>query len=469
MKSRSCFALFCLSWALLTSIGLRSSLGAEARGLPNIPGLPGDFDFPVLLTSVPFTGQSQVAVDTAVTFTFLTAMAPMQTITWSDNVVAANFSYAWSSDGKTLTCTYSGKLPTNATISWTLEPAGFKSQSGAELLPVNNTGSFTTGSGSTDPNDPCSGSTNLLTGVINVSKSVYYIQDSAAAPRLDPDLTAVFSVSVTGPTANPVSEASVQLPNGTTQTITNLFGHFSLFAEFANEAEMDAAYPSGNYKVTVKLASGTKTVTVTLPSTAPPTPTVANYAATQAFDATADFNLQWLPFTGVATHDSLFLSIFEPGGKSFSAPDICVPRELANTATSIVIPKNTFGVGSDKDGNLYFSKIGGFGYEFDCRLWAPTPPTANQPSSLYALPVNPETNHLNSSTSSASKTVSRYLDVKAKLGAVTVEGSTDLIDGTSVTVGTGSHRFIDRARSRRCRSAATLLPRLIKRGLTALT
>lgn len=438
MKSRSCFALFCLSWALLTSIGLRSSLGAEARGLPNIPGLPGDFDFPVLLTSVPFTGQSQVAVDTAVTFTFLTAMAPMQTITWSDNVVAANFSYAWSSDGKTLTCTYSGKLPTNATISWTLEPAGFKSQSGAELLPVNNTGSFTTGSGSTDPNDPCSGSTNLLTGVINVSKSVYYIQDSAAAPRLDPDLTAVFSVSVTGPTANPVSEASVQLPNGTTQTITNLFGHFSLFAEFANEAEMDAAYPSGNYKVTVKLASGTKTVTVTLPSTAPPTPTVANYAATQAFDATADFNLQWLPFTGVATHDSLFLSIFEPGGKSFSAPDICVPRELANTATSIVIPKNTFGVGSDKDGNLYFSKIGGFdtnsiaGFSAYATYSKSTEFTLRAPGQPGDEP--PQLLNLVRQQNGAVT-----FDVKAKLGAVvTVEGSTDLIDWTPVTVGTAA-------------------------------
>ena len=43
-------------------------------------------------------------------------------------------------------------------------------------------------------------------------------------------------------------------------------------------------------------------------------------------------------------------------GHNFSAPDPCVPRELANTATSIVIPKGTFALAGEIDGSLTFTK-----------------------------------------------------------------------------------------------------------------
>ena len=40
------------------------------------------------------------------------------------------------------------------------------------------------------------------------------------------------------------------------------------------------------------------------------------------------------------------------------APDLCVPRELPNTATSVVIPANTFRSGQTYRGSITFSRAG---------------------------------------------------------------------------------------------------------------
>ena len=144
-------------------------------------------------------------------------------------------------------------LPANSTITWTLDPSFFKSRSGASLFPFNTSGSFTTGSGTTTTND-CNGDpTQAGIGTLSVFKSVHYVQTSASAPVLDNDLGASFTAVLIPPITNPVNQVSLQF-NSTTKVLTNIFGRFFLNEQFPSQEALDAAYPPGNYVVTIKRA-----------------------------------------------------------------------------------------------------------------------------------------------------------------------------------------------------------------------
>jgi Bacterial Ig-like domain len=328
---------------------------ATTGGISGIPGLP-----PFLIFTSPATGAKNVALDSPVVFTFTVPMAPVQAITWSPNVVAANFSYTWSPSATNLTAQYNTALPANATITWTLDPSVFKSQSGTALFAVNLSGSFTTGSSQSNTNSPCNGgSTNTGIGSLSISKNVRYVQTNANPPVVDTESGAGFFAFLQSPATNPVTQVTLQLPNGTIKTLTNLFG-FVFFEQFASQEALDAAYPAGNYTVNMTRTTGTAALTLSLAANgAPPTPQITNFAQTQNFDPTADLTVQWLPFAGAAAYDSIYFDMSDTtAGTDFHAPDPCIPRDLPNTATSIVVPKNTFGAGADIDGSLGFNKIG---------------------------------------------------------------------------------------------------------------
>jgi Bacterial Ig-like domain len=422
-----------------------AALGAApgSIGIAGIPGLPGGIPGipsgvpPILLTSSPVNGAKNVAVDSTISFNFLSAMSPVQSITWGGNGLdSSKFTYSWSADGKTLIATYNGSLPANTTITWVLDPNVFKDQSGTALLAINNSGTFTTGSGSSS-NNGCNGgtSTNSNRGTISVYKSLRYVQTSASAPALDTDNPVFFAASVIGPKTNPVSQATLQLPSGATKTLTGFAGSFFVLDQFSSQAELDASYPAGAYKITVQFASGTGTVILNLTGNGPPTPQIVNFAQAQNFDPTADFALQWLPFTGAAPNDTIVLSLSD-SITDFVAPDLCVPRPLKNTDTSILVPKNTFGAGTEIDGSLIFNSGSSFdtnsipgviafaGYTkqttFKLLQGGGTPPT--QPE-LMNLVRQPQTGLVT-------------LQVKAQLGAsLVVEASDDLTTWTTVATG----------------------------------
>ncbi|WP_170266493.1 carboxypeptidase regulatory-like domain-containing protein [Brevifollis gellanilyticus] len=104
---------------------------------------------PSLDSSLPANGATGVVRDTTVKFTFSERMQTGVSIAWSPNVTANQFSFSWSVDGRTLTCTYSTSLPADATINWTLNPTAqaqnFKDVAG-NALPSDVSGSFTTSS-----------------------------------------------------------------------------------------------------------------------------------------------------------------------------------------------------------------------------------------------------------------------------------------------------------------------------------
>ncbi len=112
----------------------------------------GDTTKPTLVSSDPSDGDVDVPTSTVISFTFSEAMGTGYSIAWSANVAAANFTYSWSADAKTLECTYAGGLPANKAIAWNLNPAGaalFKDVAGNALAADTFSGSFTTAGGGT--------------------------------------------------------------------------------------------------------------------------------------------------------------------------------------------------------------------------------------------------------------------------------------------------------------------------------
>ena len=306
---------------------------------------------PVLFFSQPANGANNVPVNSPVTLTFSEAMRTNYNVTWSGNVTAANFTYVWTANN-TLTCTYNANLPSNATIIWNLN-SGFMDLAGNPLVPFNNTGSFTTGSGT-----GCTAQTNGF----SITKNADYVQTSDAAPSLSPDPGPTFGAFLSPPAGSSITGATVTLPNATAKTLTNFFGTFFFFESFGSVAGLDAAYPSGNYTATVqRSAGGPQSAIVSLPTTAwPPVPRISNYTAAQSINPAASFVLNWDSFTGAGAQSGLSLTIWDGANTIFQTTDPCTGPTVPATSTLITIPANTLSAGKTYTGRLTFSNTTGF-------------------------------------------------------------------------------------------------------------
>ena len=320
----------------------------------------------MLISSVPITGATDVALNSPVKFVFLSAMGPGQSVTWSGNLDPAKFSFSWSADKKTITYQYGENFQANTTYTWTANPAvngvGFADTSGAALMdsPLNS-GTFTTGtsSGGNTNSNPCS-ETNKAGSSYSVMKSVSYVQTSSAPPSLDGTEPAFFS-AMFNPTNDFAGQVVLTLPDNTTKTLSNLFGSSYLLMDdvtFATPEAMDIAYIPGSYRLAA-IGSGGGTSTLSLPAgAAPNTPQIANYDSLQTWNVDADTTVQWGAFVGASTPScQISFSVSDDTGTVFTAPDPCVPRTLAPTDTSILVPKNTLAAGKTYRATLDFTKM----------------------------------------------------------------------------------------------------------------
>lgn len=317
-----------------------------------------DTDPPVLVLTTPANGAVNVAPGGSVSFTFSEVMAATQAIEWSANVNASALTYAWINGGTTLRVTSPSGFPTNATVIWRLNPtagnaANFRDVAGNVLLTGLFQGSFTTSAGG--PVDPCDDpGQDDGRGFGNFYKSVQYVQTNNAPPVLDVEMPANLGASYRGASNQNVTAVSISGPGGNLP-MPNLFGFFLANRDFATPAALDAAFPAGNYTIT---ATGAGAATLAISDTgAIPTPRITNVEALRTMDVTQAFTLTFAPFTGAAATDSIFISISEQEGQGeFHAPDPCRNILLPNTATSIVIPANTFRVGRKYNGSISFSR-----------------------------------------------------------------------------------------------------------------
>jgi hypothetical protein len=218
---------------------------------------------PQLASVTPANGATEVATDADMVFVF---DQPMDTnvplVSSFPPFVVGNFESTgagpavffngtWSADGRTLTVSPSSAYPGNATIGWTLNPAGalltFTSEDGTEAL-ATVSGSFSVGQGGGGGGDEdCDGLPDGWGGY-SLSKGAYYTQDSAADPVPETPEAFFFGVNIDSPESGaPVTEASVRLPDNSTRDLDEFFGFFIYSATAELESELEAEYPAGSY------------------------------------------------------------------------------------------------------------------------------------------------------------------------------------------------------------------------------
>jgi hypothetical protein len=364
-------SLFPLTSATGTPLGMVS--GQFTTGA----GGGGGGNTPELVAVVPAIGAVGVPVTTTVTFVFDRPMkktTPVAgAIQWQGNGLdPARFSYSWSADGQNLVADYDGDLPAMTMIAWRLNPPGattrLESAEGVPLPSDTFNGMFTTGNtggggGGCDPDGIPD-----AWGGYNFGKSGAFVQTSTADPVPVAEEPFTFGAMVKSPQAGPViTAASVTLPGGAKKNLSAApFGGFLFFSDTpASEAALDAAYPGGNYTLRfTPSGQAERVITMNLPAAWPPVPKVANYTEAQSVNPKQDFTLRWNAFTGASAQDYISLVVsstnFSGSTVVFEAPDLCVPRELPVTATSIVIPANTLQPNQTYQATLTFARIGYF-------------------------------------------------------------------------------------------------------------
>jgi hypothetical protein len=345
---------------------LKSQAGVE---LPTVTGTfttGGGGANPVLGSSSPANGATDVALDASVTFRFNQAMKTNIVFTgnpgpivWAGaGVDASKFVYAWSTDKKILTADYTGDFPRNTLVTWLLNPSAASvklvGDNDKPLAADTYTGSFFTSNGETQ----CNEGLPFDWGTYGVTKRANYIQASAADPLPSAEPGAyVFSASATSPTG--IASGSITRPNGTLNTLTNLGPLNAFYDVQTSEAALDAAYPGGSYVLRFTVTGQSEAVVpMTMPAQYPPVPKIANFAAAQAIHADSDFTLQWNGYAGADADDLVSMYLYDTNGNVvFQAPNLCELRELPNTATSIVIPSDTLQRGAIYEGELLYGGV----------------------------------------------------------------------------------------------------------------
>src|SRR5262249_46314486 len=135
-----------------------------------------------------------------------------------------------------------------------------------------------------------------------VYKTEKFNQASASAPTVGSGSPYRIEAIVDPMVSNSVTTASVTAPGGAPQSLTfdPVNNWLSFSAKFSSQAALDAAAPSGNYKLVVNtLHQGQKALTLNLPAeTFPGPPHISNWNAAQAINPAANFMLRWDPFGG---------------------------------------------------------------------------------------------------------------------------------------------------------------------------
>jgi hypothetical protein len=170
-------------------------------------------------------------------------------------------------------------------------------------------------------------------------------------------MPAMFQASFKGASNQTVTAVTMSGP--VNRAMQGFAGFFFISEEGSSAAALDAAFPAGNYTLN---ATGAGSATVALGSVGTvPVPKINNLVELGSMNAGNAFTLTFAPFTGVTANDSIFISINEVNGTGqFYAPDFCRNILLPNTATSVVIPANTFKAGARYEGSITFSKGNGF-------------------------------------------------------------------------------------------------------------
>jgi len=174
------------------------------------------------------------------------------------------------------------------------------------------------------------------------------------------DNPAFLGVTLQSPLAGPaVAEGTLTLPDTTVRDLTHEFQFVTLAAPEATEADLDRAFPPGDYILRFTQTGLPEWIVPLKMPTAPSrVPRIVNFDAAQNLDATNEFTLEWEPFTAQGPAPFLQLIITDPlGNLVYLAPNPCVPRNLDPSATSVTIPSHSFRPGVAYEGALVFGSV----------------------------------------------------------------------------------------------------------------
>jgi len=183
-----------------------------------------------------------------------------------------------------------------------------------------------------------------------VSKTGYYTQSSDAPPALDPVDNHEFVAWIVDSGQSEVDGATVTLPGGLGGI--DLMPFLYYWDDFSSQAGMDASYKSGTYRfqaTSVDFDVFFQDLTLT-GDAYPNPPQLVNFTALQTINASADLNLQWVPFQGGTTSDHLFLYIDGDSGNVFTL-------ETDGTDAAATIPAGTLTAGKTYDLYLTFARV----------------------------------------------------------------------------------------------------------------
>jgi hypothetical protein len=177
-----------------------------------------------------------------------------------------------------------------------------------------------------------------------VERSLKYSQDTSGPPTAGGNHPYRFAAIAAPAADGSIVSATVAGPVGSPQTLTPdpavLWLTFN--AKFGTEAELDAATPKGTYSFVFDTAhDGQKKVSLTSPAGEFPAALhISNFAAAQAIDSSAAFNLTWDSISGGTKNDYILLLIGEAvsGAFVFRSPPPLQAGALDGTSKAITLP-----------------------------------------------------------------------------------------------------------------------------------
>ncbi len=305
---------------------------------------------PVLIASYPANQTTNVPLNTTVTFEFSQPMARNYSVQWGGSLDPSFFSYHWTPDARKLVCNYAGSWYPNSTITWSLPGGNFSSVAGASL-PGTYSGSFRLGTNETYPD----------LSLYLVYKSESWLQDANGNVALSTNESPFqFGAGVLTTQPFTIWQGALTPP---TRPIVNMSVDgegASAGGAFNSRAELDAAFPNGNYQMNLATAHhGAVHVTTPLTGDAyPPVPQITNQLA-ESFSARVGFQLGWSSFTNGTDQDFVLVRLDSPnGGTAIRTADYPgQPNSFTGTNRTLFIPAGTLQPGTSYRGSLMFAKL----------------------------------------------------------------------------------------------------------------
>jgi hypothetical protein len=195
-------------------------------------------------------------------------------------------------------------------------------------------------------------------GSFGHAKIQNFRQTSTATPILDSTQPFQFGSFVTRGTAT-ITSATLTFP-GTASPRSYTSGGagsvFTILDTFTTASQLDGAYGSGTYNLTVNTDAGVFSRSMSLLFQFfgfPPVPRLTVPAAdwqsgVLVIDSTADYTFTWAPFSGAQVNDLIQFSI---------ANSPVNPAPFPGTQTSYVVPAGTLQPGTEYSANLAFIRV----------------------------------------------------------------------------------------------------------------